>query len=137
MIGAERSLDTQPVGLWDERAKLLRVMAHPVRLAILEALSERPHCVKHINSLIAIPQPHLSQHMAALRKESLVACHACGPVRCYYLLRPTLVKRMIRLLRQEHPVKERDGRSVVREARRGWEELTDTECRDGGPASQR
>ncbi len=106
---------------WEEQARLLRVMAHPARLAILEALCEKPHCVKHINTLISISQPQLSQHMAALRKENLVACHACGPVRCYYILRPTLVKKMIRLLRQEHPMKERNSRSVVRESRRGWE----------------
>jgi len=127
---------TRPERVWAERAKLLRVMAHPVRLAILEVLCQRPHCVKHINSLIAIPQPHLSQHMAALRKERLVACRACGPVRCYYILRPTLVKRMIRLLREDHPLKERDGRAVVREARRGWEELMEIGCRDGGPAGE-
>ncbi len=108
---------------WQQRAKLLRVMAHPVRLAILEALCERPHCVKHINSLIAIPQPHLSQHIAALRKVELVASHVCGPVRCYYILQPTLVKKLIGLLRQEHATRERKCEAVVREARRGWEAM--------------
>jgi ArsR family transcriptional regulator len=126
--------EVQPESVWEDRATLLRVMAHPVRLAILDALCQRPHCVKHINSLISIPQPHLSQHMAALRKEGLVACHACGPVRCYYILRPTLVRKMIRLLRQQHPRKERDCGAVVREARRGWEDLIETGRRDGGPA---
>lgn len=110
---------------WQEKAKLIRVMAHPVRLEILEALCREPHCVKHINSLISIPQPHLSQHMAALRKAGLVACHACGPVRCYYVLRPTLVENMLWLLKQEHPAIELDHDSVVDRARQGWEERTD------------
>ena len=136
MIGLKHLPDAQTEGLWEERAKLLRVMAHPIRLAILEALCERPRCVKHINYLISIPQPYLSQHMAALRKQNLVACHACGPVRCYYVLRPTLVRKMIRLLRQEHPLRERDCRSVVREARRGWEEQLETTCQDESPASE-
>ena len=116
---------------WQAQAKLLRAMAHPVRLAILETLCQRPHCVKHINSLIPISQPHLSQHMAALRKENLVACHACGPVRCYYILRPTLVKEMIRLLGEEHPPTQQDCESVVAEARHGWEQDMESQCENG------
>ena len=130
MVELDHLPDTQPETFWQERASLLRVMAHPVRLAILDALCQRPHCVKHINSLISIPQPHLSQHMAALRREGLVACHPCGPVRCYYVLRPTLVRKMIRLLRQQHPRKERDCGAVVREARRGLEELAESDSAD-------
>jgi len=56
--------------------------------------------------------------MAALRKVKLVACRARGPVRCCYILRPSLVKKLLQLLRREHPIKQRDCRSVVREARR-------------------
>ncbi len=116
MIQVQHPPDIITENIWEDRARLLRAMAHPVRLTILEMLYERPRCVKHINSLIHIAQPQLSQHMAALRKENLVACHACGPVRCYYILQPTLVSKMIELLRQEHEVKERDCRSVVKEA---------------------
>ena len=105
--------------LWNDRARLLRVMAHPVRLRILEALSESSQCVKDLNSLIPIVQPHLSQHMAALRRAKLVACHSYGALRCYYLLRPALVNKLIRLLRQDHPPNPRDRPSILREARRG------------------
>jgi len=134
-MAQEESVPAAEAGeFWQERAKLLRVMAHPVRLMILEKLCERPHCVKHLNSLISISQPQLSQHMAALRKDKLVACHACGPVRCYYILRPTLVKKLIGVLRQEHPIKKRDCRTVIRQSRQGWEEHTGTECRDDSPA---
>jgi ArsR family transcriptional regulator len=53
--------------------------------------------------------------MAALRKAKLVDCHARGTLRCYYLLRPALVRRMIRLLREKHPPRLRTGGSVLRE----------------------
>ncbi len=117
MAKGELPVDIDGADFWADRAKLLRAMAHPVRLLILKTLCERPHCVKHLNSFISIAQPRLSQHMAALRKAKLVACQACGPVRCYYILRPTLVRKMIRLLQAEHAIKERDCCSVVREAR--------------------
>ena len=104
--------------VWEDRAKLLRVMSHPVRLLILDALCDGPRCVLDINTLVDISQPHLSQHIAALRKADLVACHINGPLRCYYVLRPTLVRKLIPLLRQEHPVRERKRETVVREAQK-------------------
>ncbi len=122
MTTPEQKTDIQHLELWEDRAKLLRVMAHPMRLVILQKLSERPHCVKHLNSLIDISQPQLSQHMAALRGANLIACHACGPVRCYYVSRPSLVEKLIPLLREEHSPVELDCKEIVALARQGWEE---------------
>jgi ArsR family transcriptional regulator len=111
---------------WGDQARLLRVMAHPVRLMILNALCERPQCVKDINSLVPIVQAHLSQHMAALRKVGLVDCHVCGSLRCYYIVRPTLVKKMLRLLSEEHPVRLRSRDAVMRASRRAEAAQADT-----------
>jgi ArsR family transcriptional regulator len=113
--------------IWQDRAALLTVMAHPVRLSILESLCQRPLCVKEINTLVPLAQAQLSQHMAALRKAQLVACHACGTMRCYYILRPTLVKRLIPLLRREHPRQPRDHDAVIRAAKRGRQLAADRE----------
>ena len=118
--------DAQTDAPWDARARLLRVMAHPMRLMILNALCKRPQCVKEINSLVPIVQPHLSQHMAALRKAGLVDCHVCGPLRCYYVVRPTLVKKMLRLLSEDHPIRLRNRDSVVRASHRAEEVQADT-----------
>ena len=97
-----------------------------MRLMILSALCERPQCVKDLNSLVPIVQPHLSQHMAALRKAGLVDCHVCGPLRCYYIVRPTLVKKMLRLLSDDHPIRVRNRDSVLRASRRLEEMPADT-----------
>ena len=104
--------------VWDNRAKLLRAMSHPVRLLILEALCQGPRCVLDINTLVDISQPHLSQHIAALRKADLIACHTNGPLRCYYVVRPTLIRELIPLLRQDHPLREREREAVVHEAQK-------------------
>jgi len=117
----------QPDAFWDDRARLLRIMAHPMRLMILNALCERPRCVKDINSLVPIVQPHLSQHMAALRKAGLIDCHICGPLRCYYIVRPTLVEKMLRLLRDDHPIRLQNRNSVVRASRQVEEMQADTD----------
>ncbi|MFC1782396.1 ArsR/SmtB family transcription factor [Planctomycetota bacterium] len=100
------------------QAELLRVIAHPVRLMILEALSDGPQCVKDLNELVNIVQPMLSQHMATLRRTKLIASHSRGSLRCYYLLRPKLVKNLIRLLQQEHTPQVRDRSFILRELNR-------------------
>ncbi|MBN1394511.1 MAG: winged helix-turn-helix transcriptional regulator [Pirellulales bacterium] len=111
MIDADPNID------WKKRAQLLRVMAHPVRLVILDALCGRPRCVKDINSLVPLEQAHLSQHMGALRKAGLIDCHVCGPLRCYYVVRPTLVKKILQVLGEDHPIRLRPSGSVVRASR--------------------
>ena len=101
---------------WSEQARVLRVMAHPVRLTILERLCRGPCCVTEVNDCIDLSQPQVSQHIAALRKAQLIACHTNGPLRCYYVIRPTLVEQLIRLLGQDHPIREQERSIVVREA---------------------
>ena len=96
---------------------MLRTIAHPTRLKILKALVDGSLCVKDLNSLVSVPQPYLSQHMAVLRKAMLVDNHSDGPLRCYYLLRPTLVRELIRLLSCEHPIRYRNRSEVQREAK--------------------
>ncbi len=115
-MAKKRPSKTDCENKWDEQAQWLRAMAHPVRLLILEALCDGPRCVLDINALVDISQPHLSQHIAALRKAELVACHVNGPLRCYYVLRPTLIRKLIPLLSATHPVRERKREIVVREA---------------------
>lgn len=103
---------------WEKCARLLRVVAHPTRLMILTALAEHSQCVRDLNALVPIAQARLSQHMAALRKAELVECHANGPLRCYYVLRPSLVRKLIRMLCESHPPRRRSRASVLREVRR-------------------
>ena len=103
---------------WNDRAKLLRVISHPIRLMILELLSDNVKCVKDINALVPITQPHLSQHIAALREVGLLASYSNGALRCYYCTKTTLVKKLIKLLRQEHPIVTRDRRYVLRKTNR-------------------
>ena len=112
----KRSSTGKRMAFWEERARLMRLMSHPVRLLILETLSEGSRCVKDLNSMVDIEQPNFSQHMAVLRNAKLVGCQKSGALRCYYILRQSLVKRLIQLLSEEHEIRIRSRDSVVREA---------------------
>jgi ArsR family transcriptional regulator, arsenate/arsenite/antimonite-responsive transcriptional repressor len=87
-----------------EKAALLRVLGHPVRLAILMELTAGPKCVTDIQELLDVQQANVSQHLAALRHEKIVDYHEDGKLRCYYLARPGLVKSLLRFIGSDYPV---------------------------------
>ncbi|MCF6284987.1 MAG: metalloregulator ArsR/SmtB family transcription factor [Candidatus Hydrogenedentes bacterium] len=100
------------------KAELLRLLAHPTRLAILEELALGAKCVRDIQELLEVPQSNVSQHLAALRHEKVVDFHEDGNLRCYYVTRPKLVKGLSRFLSGEYPVVPRSAKAVHREGSR-------------------
>ena len=53
-------------------ARLLRVMAHPMRLAILDIICRSDECVCHLSAALQKPQPYVSQQLAILRNAGLI-----------------------------------------------------------------
>jgi DNA-binding transcriptional ArsR family regulator len=54
-------------------ARLLRVMAHPMRLQILDIIRGSDECVCHLSAALKKPQPYVSQQLAVLRNAGLLA----------------------------------------------------------------
>ncbi len=71
-------------------AKLLRAMAHPVRLQILQALACERACVCDLMLLIKRSQPYVSQHLMVLRDVGLVTGVRDGWKVRYQLTHPEL-----------------------------------------------
>lgn len=61
-----------------EQARLLRLMAHPMRLEILAIVLGSDECVCHLSAALKKPQPYVSQQLAVLRKEGLITDHKEG-----------------------------------------------------------
>jgi len=74
---------------------MLKALAHPVRLMIVEELLKNPRCVSAIRELVKIEQPNLSQHLTILRAAGIVGSSRDGSYRCYYLPRPGLVQALL------------------------------------------
>ena len=102
---------------WREAADQLRLLGHPVRLALLDALTKSPKCVTDIQDLLEVRQANVSQHLAVLRQAKIVDFHEDGNLRCYYVLRPTLVRDLMRFLRREHSPEPKSSLQVRRAAR--------------------
>lgn len=75
-----------PVPLYEAKAELLRTLGHPVRIRILELLSERDHAVHELLADIAIEPSALSQQLAVLRRTGLVRQRREGGEVVYSLL---------------------------------------------------
>lgn len=73
---------------FDEAAEILRALSHPVRLRIVELLSEGEFCVKRLEELLGIPQPSVSQHLSRLRYAGLIDFERRGHLVCYRLAEP-------------------------------------------------
>ena len=58
--------------LYRESADLFSVLAHPVRLRILDELRRGQACVCHLQAVLGRPQAYVSQQLRVLREAEIV-----------------------------------------------------------------
>lgn len=107
-------------------ARLLRIVAHPTRLLILDELAHGMKCVNDIQELVDVPQPNVSQHLAVLKRSGLVVCHKDGISRCYHLAKPGLVRDLFTVLGRDYPTVKVGDPERCRAARRPRRRLRPT-----------
>lgn len=73
-----------------KRVELLRVIAHPVRIKILEELTKGVKCVSDFEDFLDISQPNVSQHLSLLRRYGVIDYYMDGRLRCYFLRDPII-----------------------------------------------
>lgn len=81
------------------QAELIKAMAHPARLHILEILAQEECCVCHFTSVLRKRQAYVSQQLMILRDAKLVVDRREGVV-VYYRLADPRVAEAIALTRQ-------------------------------------
>ncbi len=79
---------------YDRLAELLKVLAHPVRLKILDILCGGEQCVCYMEAALHLRQAYVSQQLSRLRKAGLVADRKDG-LRVYYRITDRAVMRMV------------------------------------------
>jgi ArsR family transcriptional regulator len=85
----------------DKRIDLLKVIAHPVRIKILEELVQGVKCVSDFEESLDISQPNVSQHLKLLKSHQLVDYFVDGRLKCYFLKEP-LIPDLLQLLKKEY-----------------------------------
>ncbi len=77
--------------LLSERLKLL---AHPERLRILDAVRRDAECVCHLEALLGKPQPYVSQQLRLLREANVITDEKQGQ-NVYYRLTDESVRQWL------------------------------------------
>ena len=74
------------------RAEVLKAMAHPARLIIVDALGEGEKCVCELQELVGSAMPTVSRHLAQMKSAGVVAARREGNKIYYRLLVPCITK---------------------------------------------
>ncbi len=74
--------------LYQLKAEFFKTLGHPVRIRVLELLSEREHAVSEMLAELEIEPANLSQQLAVLRRGGLVAVRKEGSAAYYSLTSP-------------------------------------------------
>ena len=80
------------IGAYELRAEVLKAMAHPARLIIVDALSEGEKCVCELQELVGSAMPTVSRHLAQMKSAGVVAARREGNKVYYRLLVPCITK---------------------------------------------
>lgn len=91
-----------------QQAKILRAMAHPLRLQILEALAGGPACVCELIALTGRRQACISQHLMLLRQTGLVKRTRIG-LNMRYELATKSARNLLESVLQDSPASHSNG----------------------------
>ena len=83
-----------------QASALMKALANPDRLLLLCQLAHGEHCVSELEGLLGIVQPTLSQQLAELRQEGLVATRRDGKQIFYSMASPQALAVMQALYQQ-------------------------------------
>ncbi len=85
----------------ESAAKWLKAIANPYRLMILCQLLDNELSVTELNETVPLSQSALSQHLAVLRSEDLVATRKSSQI-VYYTLKDEEVSQVISILHNRY-----------------------------------
>lgn len=83
---------------YEENARILKALAHPTRLHILDLIRVDHPCVKALEEVLGIAQPNISQHLSLLRNMGIVKAEREGNQVCYRINNQTVVKLLDAML---------------------------------------
>ncbi|MGW1004357.1 ArsR/SmtB family transcription factor [Streptomyces sp. NPDC002520] len=84
--------------LYQLKAEFFKTLGHPVRIRVLELLSQREHAVSEMLTEVGVEAAHLSQQLAVLRRANLVTPRREGSA-VYYSLANPQVAELLRVAR--------------------------------------
>lgn len=80
--------------IYTQNARLFALLAHPVRLQILDVLRRGEACVCHLQAALQVSQPYVSQQLRVLREAGIISYRREG-LFAYYRLENEQVEHLL------------------------------------------
>ncbi len=80
------------IGDYTAESELLKALAHPVRLRMVEGLISNECNVNKIVDKLKLPQSTISQHLSILKSRGVVQRRKEGLKTCYKVVNPKVIK---------------------------------------------
>ncbi len=77
---------------YTSRAEVMKALAHPSRLMMLDALADGEKCVCELQALVGSSMPTVSTHLAQMRNAGIIEGRRDGNQVYYRLLVPCVLK---------------------------------------------
>jgi ArsR family transcriptional regulator len=81
------------------KARVFQALAHPTRIAVIDALRGGERTAGALQTALGVEQANLSQHLAVLRANGLVATRRAGN-QIFYEIRDPVLTKVLDLLKR-------------------------------------
>lgn len=85
------TLSEERLALYEARTKIIKAMAHPTRLFIVEELDKQERCVNELTEMIGADMSTVSKHLSVLKNAGLVGDRKSGTNIYYFLKTPCIL----------------------------------------------
>jgi ArsR family transcriptional regulator len=85
MMATADLTDSRTQARYEARAKIIKALAHPTRLFIVDVLAKEPHCVCELTAMVGADTSTVSKHLSILKESGIVADEKRG-TQVYYRL---------------------------------------------------
>lgn len=84
-------MDSKTQARFEARAKVVKAMAHPTRLFLVDVLSNGEKCVCELTELVGADMSTVSKHLSVLKNAGIVRDSKRGPQVWYRLACPCIL----------------------------------------------
>lgn len=77
--------------LYEACTKIIKAMAHPTRLFIVEELEKNEKCVNELTEMVGVDMSTVSKHLSVLKNAGLIGDRKAGTNIYYYLKTPCIL----------------------------------------------
>jgi len=94
------------------RARILKALAHPTRILMVDALSRGDRSVNELRALASVSQPTISHHLEKLKKVGIVTERREGKKVIHHLACPCMLEAVGCTLSVIHMVKKSHSKAI-------------------------